>query len=242
MSRSKYRAALLRPLKKFLRWSSLRLEQAETAFARASLPQFATPAAGLVIQLPRVIQSPERIYLGSNVKFGPNSVLKVKTAYPGHWLRHPNGAHVEMTFDPVLHIGDRVTATGGLEVTVYDRVTIEDDVTFAGNVFISDGNHASLRGDVPYKYQGIGSIAPIHIGRGSWIGKNAVILPGVSIGAHTIIGANAVVSRDVPAGCIAVGMPARTIRSWDAEQERWLRVDGASTHDGTVSSVTDVDA
>ena len=219
---------MFRLLRRLVSWFGVRLLRAETIVARASLPRFATPAMGLEIQFPRNIEAPERIYLGSDVKLGPNCVLRAKTSYPGSWLRHPDGEHVAMSFDPELHIGDRVTATAALGITVFDRVTIEDDVTFAKNVFIADGTHASTRGDVPYKYQGIDSIAPVRIGQGSWIGNNVVIMPGVTIGAYAIIGANSVVTRDVPAGCIAVGAPARIVSRWDSTHERWLPPDEAT--------------
>jgi acetyltransferase-like isoleucine patch superfamily enzyme len=66
--------------------------------------------------------------------------------------------------------------------------------------------------------------APIVIKRGCWIGQNVVILPGVTIGELSIIGANSVVTRDVPARSIAVGAPARVIKSWDATARRWVAV------------------
>ena len=197
------------------------VHSARAGVAAATMPRFATAAKGVLIELPRQITNPDRISLGDDVKLGPNSVLKLNTRYPGGWLRHPTGDHVEQEFDPVLQIGHRVTATGGLQITVFERVTIEDDVLFATNVFIADGTHASARGDVPYKYQGIDRIAPVHVGRGAWVGQNVVVMPGVTIGALAIIGANSVVTRDVPDGCIALGSPARVVRRWDAEAERW---------------------
>lgn len=210
-------------------WFGTRWKRAESMVANASLPRFATAAPGLEIQFPRIIEAPERIYLGSDVKLGPGCVLRAKTSYPGSWLSHPDGEHEVNAFDPQLHIGDRVTATAALGITVFHRVTIEDDVTFGADVFIADGTHATTRGDVPYKYQGIDSVAPVRIGRGSWIGKNVVIMPGVSIGAYVVVGANAVVTGDVPDGSIAVGAPARVISRWDPTRERWRATDEATT-------------
>jgi acetyltransferase-like isoleucine patch superfamily enzyme len=199
------------------------LEAARSAIAAATLPRFATAADGLVIALPRDLSHPERIHIGSDVKIGPNSALKVQTHYPGTWLRHPEGRHVQQEFDSSLHIGDRVTATAGLRITVFGRVDIGDDVMFGPNVYISDGSHATERGDVPYKYQGITNVAPIRIGRGSWLGQNVVIMPGVTIGECVMVGANSVVRDDIPTGCIAVGAPARVVRRWDAVSDTWLR-------------------
>lgn len=211
-------ARLLLPL-------GVRLERMRGAIAASSLPRFATDAPGLVMQSPFEVRNPDRIFFGRDVKLGPNSVLMPVTNYPGGWLRHPDDQHVSQRFTPELYIGDRVTATAALQITVFGRVDIEDDVMFAANVFVADGTHASERGDVAYKFQGIGRVAPVRIGRGAWIGQNAVISPGVTIGTLAIVGANAVVTRDVPAGCVALGAPARIVRRWDAASERWLRSD-----------------
>lgn len=187
---------------------------ARGAIAHRTLPTFANRPSGLVIDLPRQLSRPERMRFGDDVKIGPYSALKANVQYPGGWLRHPTGDHVEQTFEPTLDIGARVTATSALQITAFASVVIEDDVMFAANVFVADGTHATTRGDRPYKYQGIDRVAPVRIGRGAWIGQNVVIQPGVTIGAYAVIGANSVVTGDVPDGCIAVGTPARVVRHW----------------------------
>jgi len=206
------------------------LERRRSAISRRSQPRFASAGPGFVLQPPYEVRHPDRMRIGRDVRIGPHSVLKVTTEYPGSWMQHPAGEHIEQSFDPRLEIGDRVSATASLHVVVYDRVTIEDDVLIASNVYISDGGHATTRGDRPYKYQGISGVAPIVIGYGSWIGQNAVILPGVTVGACSVIGANAVVARDVPAGAVVVGAPARVVRLWDAGRDMWTSR-GASVED-----------
>ena len=223
-------AALARLLIRF----GVRLERVREAIGAASLPRFATTAPGLVVRPPFEILNPDRIYLGRDVKLGPNSQLKPITYYPGEWMRHPQGDEIVEHFTPTLRLGDRVTATSGLYVAVFDRVDIEDDVMFATNVFISDGTHASVRGDVPYKFQGIDRVAPVRIGRGAWIGQNSVISPGVKDGQLAIIGANSVVTHDVPEGCVAVGAPARIVRRWDPATESWQRTDEARQWKGDI--------
>lgn len=212
------------------------LQEAEGAIAQATLPGFATPARGFVMQLPRQIGNPHLIHVGSDVKLGPNSVLRALERVPGSWLEHPEGEHISQSFTPELRIGDRVTATGMLQVIAHERIVIEDDVMFATNVFICDGLHGFERGDIPYKYQGIFRVAPIHIGRGSWLGQNVVVLPGVRIGACAIVGANSVVTKDVPAHSIAVGSPAKVTRRWNAATESWQAVTDAGL--GTPSHAT----
>jgi acetyltransferase-like isoleucine patch superfamily enzyme len=100
---------------------------------------------------------------------------------------------------------------------------IEDDVMFASNVFINDASHGYENASVPFKYQPLFKINPVRIGRGSWVGQNAVILSGVTIGELSIIGANSVVTSSVPEKCIAVGNPAKVIQQWDGTQWRHIR-------------------
>jgi acetyltransferase-like isoleucine patch superfamily enzyme len=57
-----------------------------------------------------------------------------------------------------------------------------------------------------------------------WIGENVCVLPGVTIGDGAIINANAVVTKDVPAGTIVAGVPARVIKQWDDDDKKWLAV------------------
>lgn len=177
------------------------------------------------MRFPRSIVNPAHMHIGTDVKLGPGSELKTTVRYPGGWLRHPESKHVSQTFEPRLVIGDRVTATASLQVVAFSEVVIEDDVMFAANVFVADGTHASATGDVPYKYQGITTPAAIRIGRGAWIGQNAVILPGVTVGELAIVAANSVVNRDVPPRTIAAGSPAKLIKRYDIVAQQWLRVE-----------------
>ena len=192
---------------------------------RQSLPRFASLGEGFVMQPPRSVVGAERIHVGRGVKLGPGSELKANVSYPGGWMRHPEGRHLEQRFDPKIRIGDRVTATASLQVVAFSEVVIEDDVMFAANVFVADGTHATTTGDEPYKYQGIAPVAPVRIGRGAWLGQNVVVLPGVRIGELAVVGANSVVTRDVPPRTVVAGVPARPIKRWDEAARAWLRAE-----------------
>ena len=74
------------------------------------------------MQTPRQIGNPQLIHLGNDVKLGPNSVLRALQKLPGSWLEHPEGEHVSQTFSPELRIGNRVTATGLLQVIAHESV------------------------------------------------------------------------------------------------------------------------
>ena len=126
------------------------------------------------------------------------------------------------TYDPQITIGHRVSATADLQLAAVKAIVIEDDVMFASNVHINDSSHGYDNANQPYKYQPLTNIAPIRIERGCWIGQNTVISSGVTIGELSIIGANSVVTCDIPARCIAVGSPAKIIKKWNENDQRWI--------------------
>jgi len=192
--------------------------------ARKLLPRFANNPQNVNIDLPRNIVNPDRIFLGDDIYFGPNSLLIALTGYPGPTMQHPEKKGTKQTFDSRISIGSRVTSTGQLQVAAMSEVIIEDDVMFATNVNITDGFHGYTRIDEPYKYQEIFRIQPITIKQGCWIGQNVVIFPGVTIGKMAIIGANSVVTKSIPERCIAVGSPAKVIKKWDEQKEDWIAV------------------
>jgi acetyltransferase-like isoleucine patch superfamily enzyme len=139
-------------------------------------------------------------------------------------MEDPERKQEVQKFDSKIIIGDRVTATGGLQIASQGEVIIEDDVMFASNVFMNDALHGYQDATEPYKYQPLWKIKPIMIGKGSWIGQNVVILPGVTIGELSIIGANSVVTKSIPKHCIAMGSPARVIKKWDGNTCEWISI------------------
>ena len=90
-------------------------------------------------------------------------------------------------------------------------ITIEDDVFFGPNVYVTDQNHGFDDPNLPIGRQSVGE-EPVRIGEGSWLGANVVVLPGVTIGKHVAVGAGSVVTKDLPDHCVAVGSPARVIK------------------------------
>lgn len=197
------------------------LEEVRSTVARETLPRFGTSPQNLRIDLPRRISNPERIFLGDDVWLGPGALLNALSHYPTVSTDRPGRPPARQTFTSRITIGDRVTSTGGLHIGAHSDVTIESDVLLASNVYITDGQHGYETALEPYKYQKIGPISPVLIKRGCWIGQNAVILPGVTIGECTIVGANSVVTESLPDRAIAVGAPARVIRRWDESSQTW---------------------
>lgn len=127
------------------------------------------------------------------------------------------------------HIGENITITApfycdyGFNIYVGDNfytnhnVTILDGakVTFGNNVFIAPNCVFSTAGhaiDSEQRNRGLEIALPITIGDSVWIGANVSVLPGVTIGSNTIIGAGSVVNKDIPEGVIAVGNPSKVLR------------------------------
>lgn len=96
-------------------------------------------------------------------------------------------------------------------VTILDgaKVTFGDNVFIAPNCVFSTSGHAI---DSEQRNSGLEIALPITVGDSVWIGANVSVLPGVTIGSNTIIGAGSVVNKDIPDGVIAVGNPCRVIR------------------------------
>lgn len=189
-----------------------------------TLPTFANNPKELKINLPRNIANPQNIHVGDNVNLGPGCFLLALTEYPTLKMRNSEFNQATQQFNPIIRIGNNVSATADVQISALESITIEDDVMFASNVFVGDHQHGYQNADIPYKYQPIWKISPITIKKGCWIGQNVIVMPGVTIGEHSIIGANSMVNRDIPPRCIAAGSPASVIKRWDEQTQSWIRV------------------
>lgn len=212
--------------KKFVRRLAIKigvlLHEVNNKVARETLPEFGNTPRNVKIDLPRRIINPDRIFLGDQVWLGPGAFINAITRYPSASMQHPDRSGPTQEFEPKIIIGNRVVSNANLQVAAHAEIVIEDDVILATNVHMTDGFHGYEHANEPYKYQPIFRIAPIVIKRGCWIGQNAVIMPGVTIGELSIIGANSVVTESIPARCIAVGSPARVIKKWDDAAQQWV--------------------
>ena len=131
---------------------------------------------------------------------------------------------------PVLHIGRHVQINDSVHIGAIEQVVIGDHTLIASRVFISDHNHgnyqildAASTPDIPPADRPLSS-SPVHIGRNVWLGEQVCILPGVTIGDGAIVGANSVVTRNIPPNSIAAGNPARVIRVFDPLSQTWQRI------------------
>jgi acetyltransferase-like isoleucine patch superfamily enzyme len=111
-----------------------------------------------------------------------------------------------------LRIGRGAYIGRFVQINAWQDVVIEDDVLIADRVFISDADHNYEDLETPIRHQGDRFKGGVLIGTGAWVGIGAVILPGVRLGKHSIVAANAVVTKSVPDFAIAGGVPARIIK------------------------------
>jgi acetyltransferase-like isoleucine patch superfamily enzyme len=149
------------------------------------------------------IMNERYIRIGSGTMIGPGVTLSAGMV-PGQ----------ECMFDPVVEIGDRCLIGKGSGIVGHLQIRIGDDVWTGHHVYITDQNHGYADPDLPISQQ-TQPERPVTIGDGSWIGHGSVILPGARIGAHVVIGANSVVTGDIPDFSVAVGAPAKVISTRD---------------------------
>jgi maltose O-acetyltransferase len=109
-----------------------------------------------------------------------------------------------------IHVGARVFANFGLVCLDVATITIGDDTRIGPGVQLLTPTHPL---DADARRQGWESAEPVTIGHNVWLGGAVVVCPGVTIGDDAVVGAGAVVTRDVPAGVLVVGNPARVERS-----------------------------
>lgn len=114
--------------------------------------------------------------------------------------------------EPTLSIGDGTYIGRFVHINAWREVIIEKDVLIADRVFISDADHKFEDLEIPISRQGDEYKGSVIIKSGSWLGIGAVILPGVTIGLNSVVGANSVVTKDVPDYTIVAGIPARIIK------------------------------
>ncbi|MGN7821871.1 hypothetical protein ACTJJB_17205 [Chitinophaga sp. 22536] len=172
------------------------------------------PGAKLIRQ-PFEIRNRKYIRIGKGFTTGKYCRLE---AYPN-----------QETKDVCIWIGDNVQINDSVHIVGSSGVTIGDNTLLAGKIFISDLNHGSYgtndihdSPDMPPQDRPLSS-RKVHIGKNVWIGEFVSILPGVTIGDGAIIGTMSVVSKSIPANCIAVGSPAKVIKIFNPSSREWQK-------------------
>lgn len=156
------------------------------------------------------VVNPEAISVGTWVKIGAHAVIEALAPERGVQVRIGDGAYLG-------HF---------LRLTAVNEVVVGDEAMIADRVYISDTNHVYEDVTQPIKRQGLRDGRRVEIGRGAWICIGAVIVGDVTIGENAVVGANAVVHRDVPPRTVVAGNPARVVRRHDGERWHWVADEG----------------
>lgn len=134
-------------------------------------------------------------------------------AADGLWLETYK-LHGEKHYSPEIFIGNNVHLSRNCHIGAINKIIIEDNVLIGSNVLINDHAHGeSVLSKTPRVEMALVSKGPIVIKKNVWLGDNVCVMPNVTIGENCIIGANAVVTKDIPENSVAVGIPARVIKS-----------------------------
>jgi acetyltransferase-like isoleucine patch superfamily enzyme len=150
------------------------------------------------IMYPLRLCGEEKISIGNRVTIGAGSWLQA--------LPCDSGSSQTIT------IGDGTSIQEFCVVSAVRGVVLEDSVLLARNVYISDHIHAYTRAGAPILSQGVDKVKPVRIKSGAWLGQNVVVCPGVTIGRGAVVGANSVVTEDLPDFSVSVGAPARVVK------------------------------
>lgn len=104
------------------------------------------------------------------------------------------------------------------------KIEIGKKVLIADRVYIADNLHEFSDIRIPVIDQGVKQLAEVTIGDGSWLGENVCVI-GASVGKQSVVGANSVVTKDIPDYCVAVGSPAKIIKRFSFEKQEWIQTD-----------------
>ncbi|WP_294208419.1 DapH/DapD/GlmU-related protein [uncultured Chryseobacterium sp.] len=132
--------------------------------------------------------------------------------------------------ETTLFFGENFQMNDYVHITARESVHIGNNVLFASKIYVSDCSHGSYSGNendsapnsIPHDRPLFSK--PVIIEDNVWLGEFVTVLPGVTIGKGTIVGANSVVSKSLPSNVIAVGSPAKPIKKYNFETQNWEKI------------------
>ena len=148
----------------------------------------------------RVVGDPRRVTIGDGCSIHAGATFWTHDYGEGH------GAIV---------LGRRVTCLRGVIFNSYARIEVCDDTAFGDGCYVQDNDHGTEPGTPVMQQTSHGE--PIAIGEDVWFGARCIVLKGVSVGDHTIVGAGSVVVKALPANVVAVGVPCRVVKARGAQ-------------------------
>jgi acetyltransferase-like isoleucine patch superfamily enzyme len=166
--------------------------------------EFKTSAINIFFQYPMYLHGGKYISIGENFNCGLRLRLEAFDEHLGFF------------FTPRITIGKNVSINHDCHIGAINEIIIEDGVLIASKVFITDHYHGEITAEgifLPPSERKLFCKGSIKIEKNVWVGEGVVILPNVTIGQNTIIGANSVVTKDIPKNSVVGGNPARIIRT-----------------------------
>jgi acetyltransferase-like isoleucine patch superfamily enzyme len=191
------------------RW--IRLKKAQL-YTKAVKSDFGSFGKGSIIVTPFLSYNPKGIHVAENVSI-----------YSDCWL-DCIGEYAGRKFEPCLEIGDRTSVGSGAHFIACGRVSIGKDVVIAQRVYISDNLHGYENISQDIMSQPLVNPGAVTIEDEVWLGEGVCVLPNVTIGKHSVIGSNSVVTSDIEPYSVAVGVPAKIIRKYNDSTKCWERV------------------
>jgi acetyltransferase-like isoleucine patch superfamily enzyme len=126
------------------------------------------------------------------------------------------------SFQPEIAIGNDVYIGDFCSIFAINRVTIEDGCVLSNYVYISDSAHGIDPAKGPIMHQNLYSKGEVRIGRSTFIGYRVCVMPGVTLGEHCVVGANAVVTKSFPAYSMIAGVPAQLVKRYSLTEKKWV--------------------
>ena len=169
-------------------------------------------------------------YFGNNVHISPKSKIVNKrridigdgvSIHDYSWILCSKDYSIKNK-KSIIKIGANTNIGMYTIISGVKSIEIGRNVLFAPNVYISDHQHKFDDINKPILQQGIEKVRPVKIGDDCWLGINCCILPGVTIGRHVVIAANAVVNKNVPDYSVCAGNPAKVVKHFDFEKKIWV--------------------
>lgn len=160
----------------------------------------------------QVIGRPLHIMGGKNIEVGDNVQMFRYTRIEAVTSWQIAG----QTFNPKIKIGDNAVINSFCHIGCLDNVEIGNYSVIGARTYITDHTHGTVEMNdllLPPRHRKLFSKGPVVIGKYVLIGEGCAIMPGVTIGDHAVIGANSVVTKDIPPYCVAAGNPAKVIKN-----------------------------
>jgi len=171
--------------------------------------RFAEYGRDIYIHPKAVISQPKYMAIGDSCRIG---------AYASMYLHPLEKKHT----GPLLIIGNGVFVGIRAVISAHYRVELRDNVLLGTNVLIADAHHQYEDVAIPIRKAGMTKRSFVVIEEDAWIGSNSCIFRGVTVGKHSVVGANSVVNTDVQPYSVVVGTPARLVKKYDAQLEKWI--------------------